>query len=195
MLACRLTTILPAMTLPEALKTTRIPRVAGRTGDRTACVNASPPSVSIDAGCAGLTISSSRAVRELLRGHIATDAALIPVSICAPARSSLCPSHVPSVRVFEDRGRGGTVASLLPSDAVQASAARPGPPPTGSFPWMARRHRRDDGRRWTIPSRGPAGFARPGWQEEPPHQTHRDPVDPVCRAGHACGGQTGPTPP
>jgi hypothetical protein len=38
MLARRLTTILPAMTLPEALETTRIHRVAGRTGDRLAWV-------------------------------------------------------------------------------------------------------------------------------------------------------------
>jgi hypothetical protein len=30
------------MTLPEALDTTRIPRVAGRTGDRTACVTTRP---------------------------------------------------------------------------------------------------------------------------------------------------------
>jgi hypothetical protein len=36
MLARRLTTILPAMTLPDALETTRIHRVAGRTGARTA---------------------------------------------------------------------------------------------------------------------------------------------------------------
>jgi magnesium chelatase family protein len=33
MLASRLTTILPAMTLTEAIETTRIHRVAGRTGD------------------------------------------------------------------------------------------------------------------------------------------------------------------
>jgi magnesium chelatase family protein len=38
MLARRLTTILPAMTLVEALETTRTHRVAGRTGDRTALV-------------------------------------------------------------------------------------------------------------------------------------------------------------
>jgi magnesium chelatase family protein len=38
MLARRLTTILPAMTLAEAIETTRIHRVAGRTGDRTAWV-------------------------------------------------------------------------------------------------------------------------------------------------------------
>ena len=36
MLARRLTTILPAMTLAEAIETTRIHRVAGLTGDRTA---------------------------------------------------------------------------------------------------------------------------------------------------------------
>jgi predicted ATPase with chaperone activity len=33
MLARRLTTILPAMSLAEAIETTRIPRVADRTGD------------------------------------------------------------------------------------------------------------------------------------------------------------------
>jgi magnesium chelatase family protein len=42
MLAQRLTTILPAMTLAEALETTRIHRVAGRTGDRTAWVTTRP---------------------------------------------------------------------------------------------------------------------------------------------------------
>jgi Magnesium chelatase, subunit ChlI len=42
MLARRLTTILPAMTLTEALETTRIHRVAGRTGDRTAWVTTRP---------------------------------------------------------------------------------------------------------------------------------------------------------
>jgi magnesium chelatase family protein len=36
MLARRLTTILPAMTLAEAIETTRIHRVAGLTDDRTA---------------------------------------------------------------------------------------------------------------------------------------------------------------
>jgi magnesium chelatase family protein len=38
MLARRLTTILPAMTLAEAIETTRIHRVAGLTGARTALV-------------------------------------------------------------------------------------------------------------------------------------------------------------
>src|SRR5262245_42794953 len=42
MLARRLTTMLPAMTLPEALETTRIHRVAGRTGACTALVMTRP---------------------------------------------------------------------------------------------------------------------------------------------------------
>jgi magnesium chelatase family protein len=42
MLARRLTTILPAMTLAEALETTRIHSVAGLTGDRPAWVTARP---------------------------------------------------------------------------------------------------------------------------------------------------------
>jgi predicted ATPase with chaperone activity len=42
MLARRLTTILPAMTLAEANETTRIHRVAGRTGDPTALVTTLP---------------------------------------------------------------------------------------------------------------------------------------------------------
>jgi magnesium chelatase family protein len=42
MLARRLTTILPTMTLPEAIETTRIHRVAGRTGARTAVVTTRP---------------------------------------------------------------------------------------------------------------------------------------------------------
>ena len=41
-LARRLTTILPAMTLAEAIEITRIRRVAGRTGDRTALVTTRP---------------------------------------------------------------------------------------------------------------------------------------------------------
>ena len=42
MLARRRTTILPEMTLPKAIDTTRIHRVTGRTGDRTACVMTRP---------------------------------------------------------------------------------------------------------------------------------------------------------
>jgi predicted ATPase with chaperone activity len=42
MLVRRLTTILPAMTLPEALETTRIHRFPGLTGARTALVTTRP---------------------------------------------------------------------------------------------------------------------------------------------------------
>jgi magnesium chelatase family protein len=42
MLARRLTTILPEMTLPEAIETTRIHSVAGRTGVRMAFVTTRP---------------------------------------------------------------------------------------------------------------------------------------------------------
>jgi magnesium chelatase family protein len=42
MLARRLTTILPDMTLAEAIETTRLHRVAGHTGRRTACVTTRP---------------------------------------------------------------------------------------------------------------------------------------------------------
>jgi magnesium chelatase family protein len=42
MLARRLTTILPQMTLAEAIETTRMHRVAGLTGDRTAFVTTRP---------------------------------------------------------------------------------------------------------------------------------------------------------
>jgi magnesium chelatase family protein len=42
MLARRLTTILPAMTLAEAIETTRIHSVAGLTGARTALVTTHP---------------------------------------------------------------------------------------------------------------------------------------------------------
>ena len=42
MLARRLTTILPAMTLAEAMETMRLHRVAGLTGDRTALVTTGP---------------------------------------------------------------------------------------------------------------------------------------------------------
>jgi predicted ATPase with chaperone activity len=40
MLARRLTTILPALTLAEAIETTRIPHAAGRTGDSTPLIKA-----------------------------------------------------------------------------------------------------------------------------------------------------------
>jgi len=49
MLARRLTTILPAMTLAEAIETTRIHRVAGLTGARTALrpTRFAPPSTPV----------------------------------------------------------------------------------------------------------------------------------------------------
>jgi hypothetical protein len=45
MLARWLTTLLSAMTLAAAIETTRIHRVAARTGDRTACVTVYPASL------------------------------------------------------------------------------------------------------------------------------------------------------
>ena len=57
MLAQRVTTLLPAMTLAEALETTPIHRVAGRTGARPALVTArpcrAPPHTIADAGLIG----------------------------------------------------------------------------------------------------------------------------------------------
>jgi predicted ATPase with chaperone activity len=57
MLARRLTTIVPTMTLAEALDTTRLPRVAGRTGERTAVVTTrpcrAPPNTISDVGLIG----------------------------------------------------------------------------------------------------------------------------------------------
>jgi magnesium chelatase family protein len=57
MLARRLTTILPAMTLAEAIETTRIHRVAGLTGDRKTLVSTrlfrAPPRTISDAGLIG----------------------------------------------------------------------------------------------------------------------------------------------
>ena len=57
MLARRLTTILPTMTLAEALETTRIHSVAGLTGERTALVTRrpfrAPPHTIADVGLIG----------------------------------------------------------------------------------------------------------------------------------------------
>jgi magnesium chelatase family protein len=47
MLARRLTTMLPTMTLAEAIETTRIHSVAGLTGDRTALVTTRPERCSL----------------------------------------------------------------------------------------------------------------------------------------------------
>jgi magnesium chelatase family protein len=56
MLARRLTTILPAMILAEAIEITRMHRVAGRTGSRTAVITTRPfraPHTSSDVGLIG----------------------------------------------------------------------------------------------------------------------------------------------
>jgi hypothetical protein len=45
MLSRQLTTLLLAMTLAEALETTRIHRIAGVTGDRSAFMTVHPPSI------------------------------------------------------------------------------------------------------------------------------------------------------
>jgi predicted ATPase with chaperone activity len=45
MLACRLTTVFPEMSLAQAIDTTRIPRVGGHARDRTAFETPSPPAV------------------------------------------------------------------------------------------------------------------------------------------------------
>jgi magnesium chelatase family protein len=68
MLARRLTTILPAMTLAEALETTRIHSAAGFTGDRTALVTTrpfrAPHHTILDAGLIGGW--GPRGLRELV---------------------------------------------------------------------------------------------------------------------------------
>jgi Magnesium chelatase, subunit ChlI len=76
MLARRLTTILPAMTLAEALETTRIHRVAGLTGARTALVTTlpcrAPYHTILDAGLIG-------------RGHVP-----MPGEVSLPQHGVLC---------------------------------------------------------------------------------------------------------
>jgi hypothetical protein len=74
-LARRLTPILPAMSSPEALATTRLPRVAGRTGARPALVTTrpcrAPPRTIAEAGLSGggpvaLSGEGSRAHPDIL---------------------------------------------------------------------------------------------------------------------------------
>src|SRR5262249_31225421 len=98
MLARRLTTILPAMTLAEAIETTRIHRVAGLTGDRIAFVTVDPASVSVYAGCSGShTSSSSERCRASTRPH-RNRLSPHPVQIDAPALPHCVPSHDHSAR-------------------------------------------------------------------------------------------------
>jgi hypothetical protein len=68
--ARRLTSMLPAMTLAEALEPTRVRRGAGLTDDRTTFMPVYPAFVYIDAWCSGSHTSSSRArVRASMRPH------------------------------------------------------------------------------------------------------------------------------
>jgi magnesium chelatase family protein len=59
MLARRLTTILPALTLPEALETTRIHCVASYTGARTAVVTTRPRSGGL---CGSIAMSTGNGI-------------------------------------------------------------------------------------------------------------------------------------
>jgi magnesium chelatase family protein len=90
MLARRLTTILPAMTLVEAIETTRIHSVAGLTGDRTALVTTRPfralhHTIS-DAGLIG-------------GGHVPTpgEASLEHHGVLFPEKRPACRRHVVEV--------------------------------------------------------------------------------------------------
>jgi hypothetical protein len=86
MLARRLTTMLPAMTLAEALETTRIHRVAGRTVDCTAlvttCPSRAPHHTISDAGLIG-------------GGHVAT-----PGKCRWPTMACSCWMNSPSFAVM-----------------------------------------------------------------------------------------------
>jgi hypothetical protein len=113
MLAPRLTTILPAMTLAEAIKTTRLHRVAGRTGDRTARVTVYPASVSIDAWRSGSNIPPSRARVWASPRHVRDVFTLPCVEICVPALPVL---QLPSRDCAGWQSRG-TWAWLLPSES------------------------------------------------------------------------------
>jgi magnesium chelatase family protein len=90
MLSRRLTTILPAMTLAEAIETTRIHSVAGLTGDRTVLVRTRPfraPHHTIsDAGLIG-------------GGHVPTpgEASLEHHGVLFPEKRPACRRHVVEV--------------------------------------------------------------------------------------------------
>ena len=70
MLARRLTTILPAMTLAEAIETTRIHSVAGLTGDRTVLVTNRRDRSSLCSSIATLTGNGSYAFAIRGGSHI-----------------------------------------------------------------------------------------------------------------------------
>jgi hypothetical protein len=121
MLARRLTTILPAMTLAEAIETTRIHSVAGLTGDRTAVVTTRP----------------FRAPH-----HTISDAGLIVgclVKTSAGSRRSLialsCPCMVrrPSFFTNSDMGRHGCRQSVAGAPWCTLAGGIPGV--SASRPW------------------------------------------------------------
>jgi hypothetical protein len=93
MLVHRLTTILPAMMLPEALETTRLYRIAGRTGARTALVPTRP--------FRALHLRALRNSRLLP----------IPVSRCARERSGL---HTPEFAYYSTEYASTGVAPTRP---------------------------------------------------------------------------------
>jgi magnesium chelatase family protein len=107
MLARRLTTILPAMTLAEAIDTTRIRSVAGRPGARTAWVTTCPfraPHHTIsDAGLIG-----GGHVPTPGEGSLAHHGIFLPHErpefrrhilevLCQPLEKSITPYHLPHV--------------------------------------------------------------------------------------------------
>jgi hypothetical protein len=93
MLACRLTTILPAITLAEALETTIIHRVAGRTGARTAVVTTRPcraPHHTIAA--VGLIGAARYPCREQCRGRTTASSCRMNGRSAAATCSKCCAS-------------------------------------------------------------------------------------------------------
>jgi Magnesium chelatase, subunit ChlI len=86
MLARRLTTILPAMTLAEAIETTRIHRVAGLTGDRRALVTTRPFRGGLYYAIVMHTGNGSD--DEAVRGWIGDDRESLSIMLCGEARAS-----------------------------------------------------------------------------------------------------------
>jgi magnesium chelatase family protein len=82
MLARRLTTILPTMTLAEAIETTRIQHVAGRSGARTALILTRPSRVPHH------TISD---VGRIGGGHVPLPGDSTGAPLMWRAERSLCP--------------------------------------------------------------------------------------------------------
>jgi hypothetical protein len=139
MLARRITTILPTMTLAEALDTTHIHRVAGRTGDRTALVIASPPSVQIDARCSGSHISPSR---ECLRAFTLMLPPVQPSPVCTSTHPLYATSlHTTTIqRNCSRRMDEGVKWNRSCTDAASAEHPRGGSAPS------ARHHLSDPAR-------------------------------------------------